>query len=82
MPARLCPTRITGSDDFDNSAVTPSMCWLTLAGLSGWLYKPRDFKAPGPVVLSFHGGPEGQERPSISGAEEQQPDQIHRLILA
>jgi dipeptidyl aminopeptidase/acylaminoacyl peptidase len=33
--------------------------------LSGWLYKPRDFKAPGPVVLSFHGGPEGQERPGF-----------------
>lgn len=33
--------------------------------LSGWLYLPRDFAAPGPVVLSFHGGPEGQERPSF-----------------
>jgi dipeptidyl aminopeptidase/acylaminoacyl peptidase len=33
--------------------------------LSGWLYKPRDFKAPGPVVLSFHGGPEAQERPAF-----------------
>ena len=33
--------------------------------LSGWLYLPRDFKAPGPVVLSFHGGPESQERPSF-----------------
>jgi dipeptidyl aminopeptidase/acylaminoacyl peptidase len=34
--------------------------------LSGWLYRPKDFKAPGPLVLSFHGGPEGQERPSFS----------------
>jgi dipeptidyl aminopeptidase/acylaminoacyl peptidase len=31
--------------------------------LSGWLYLPKNFKQPGPVVLSFHGGPEGQERP-------------------
>lgn len=31
--------------------------------LTGWLYRPRDFAAPGAVVLSFHGGPEGQERP-------------------
>ena len=31
--------------------------------LSGWLYLPKDFRQPGPVVLSFHGGPEGQERP-------------------
>jgi dipeptidyl aminopeptidase/acylaminoacyl peptidase len=33
--------------------------------LSGWLYRPRDTSGPGPVVLSFHGGPEGQERPSF-----------------
>lgn len=34
--------------------------WLT-----GWLYLPNGFKQPGPVVLSFHGGPEGQERPTF-----------------
>ncbi|MEO8054299.1 MAG: S9 family peptidase [Acidobacteriota bacterium] len=33
--------------------------------LSGWLYRPRGAKGPGPVVLSFHGGPEGQEVPSF-----------------
>ena len=33
--------------------------------LSGWLYLPRDHRAPGPVVLSFHGGPEGQDRPGF-----------------
>ena len=31
--------------------------------LSGWLYRPRDVTAPAPTVLSFHGGPEGQETP-------------------
>ncbi len=31
--------------------------------LSGWLYRPPDSPLPGPVVLSFHGGPEAQERP-------------------
>ena len=31
--------------------------------LSGWLYKPATGMAPFPTVLSFHGGPEGQERP-------------------
>jgi dipeptidyl aminopeptidase/acylaminoacyl peptidase len=31
--------------------------------LSGWLYRPQGASGPGPVVLSFHGGPEGQERP-------------------
>jgi dipeptidyl aminopeptidase/acylaminoacyl peptidase len=33
--------------------------------LSGWLYQPKEFRKPGPVVLSFHGGPEGQERPAF-----------------
>ncbi|MBU1106841.1 MAG: S9 family peptidase [Candidatus Riflebacteria bacterium] len=33
--------------------------------LSGWFYAPKGFKFPGPVVLSFHGGPEGQERPAF-----------------
>ncbi len=31
--------------------------------LSGWLYRPKGTSGPGPTVLSFHGGPEGQERP-------------------
>lgn len=31
--------------------------------LSGWLYTPRTGQAPYPTVLSFHGGPEGQEQP-------------------
>jgi dipeptidyl aminopeptidase/acylaminoacyl peptidase len=31
--------------------------------LSGWLYRPPNAQAPYPTVLSFHGGPEGQERP-------------------
>ena len=31
--------------------------------LSGWHYRPRLGDAPYPTVLSFHGGPEGQEQP-------------------
>ena len=34
--------------------------------LSGWLYRPEGVTAPGPIVLSFHGGPEGQERPGFN----------------
>ncbi len=34
--------------------------------LSGWLYRPHGVVKPGPIVLSFHGGPEGQERPRFS----------------
>jgi dipeptidyl aminopeptidase/acylaminoacyl peptidase len=33
--------------------------------LSGWLYRPRGPFSRGPVVISFHGGPESQERPYI-----------------
>lgn len=35
-------------------------------GLSGWLYRPPGVQAPYPTIFSFHGGPEGQERPSFS----------------
>ncbi len=31
--------------------------------LTGWLYRPKGVSGPAPYVLSFHGGPEGQERP-------------------
>jgi len=34
--------------------------------LSGWLYRPRGAAAPGPAVVSLHGGPESQERPAWS----------------
>jgi dipeptidyl aminopeptidase/acylaminoacyl peptidase len=34
--------------------------------LSGWLYRPHGSNAPGAVVLSFHGGPEAQERPNFN----------------
>jgi dipeptidyl aminopeptidase/acylaminoacyl peptidase len=33
--------------------------------LSGWLYRPPGAAGPRPYVLSFHGGPEGQERPGF-----------------
>lgn len=34
--------------------------------LSGWLYRPLASDGAGPAVLSFHGGPEGQEVPFFS----------------
>jgi dipeptidyl aminopeptidase/acylaminoacyl peptidase len=33
--------------------------------LSGWLYRPKNRSGPGAYVISFHGGPEGQERPFL-----------------
>lgn len=34
--------------------------------LSGWLYRPAVGRPPFPTVLSFHGGPEAQERPGFN----------------
>jgi dipeptidyl aminopeptidase/acylaminoacyl peptidase len=34
-------------------------------GLTGWLYRPPGRSGPAPFVVSFHGGPEGQERPTF-----------------
>jgi dipeptidyl aminopeptidase/acylaminoacyl peptidase len=34
--------------------------------LSGWLYVPRGVDGPNRTVVSFHGGPEAQERPGWS----------------
>lgn len=34
--------------------------------LTGWLFRARGATNAGPVVLSFHGGPEGQERPWLN----------------
>ena len=34
--------------------------------LTGWLYRPPGQFGPGPAMLSLHGGPEGQERPTFS----------------
>ena len=34
--------------------------------LTGWLYRPPGASGPGPVVISFHGGPEAQERPAFN----------------
>jgi dipeptidyl aminopeptidase/acylaminoacyl peptidase len=35
--------------------------------LTGWLFRPAARSGPAPFVVSFHGGPEGQERPAFRG---------------
>ncbi|MBL8134111.1 MAG: prolyl oligopeptidase family serine peptidase, partial [Anaerolineae bacterium] len=52
-----------------NSLVPAELVQLTAYDeleLTGWLYRPREFTLPGAVVLSFHGGPEGQEIPAFN----------------
>jgi dipeptidyl aminopeptidase/acylaminoacyl peptidase len=34
--------------------------------LSGWLYTPKGAKGPQPMVFLYHGGPEGQSRPTLN----------------
>jgi dipeptidyl aminopeptidase/acylaminoacyl peptidase len=34
--------------------------------LSGWLYRAKGSSGPGAVVMDYHGGPEGQARPSFN----------------
>ena len=34
--------------------------------LSGWLYRPKGKSGPLPMVFIYHGGPEGQARPTMS----------------
>ncbi len=33
--------------------------------LGSWLYRPKGASGPGPLVFSYHGGPESQERPTF-----------------
>lgn len=53
-----------------DSLVRPELVRFTAQDgleLSGWLYRPRGAASGGaPLVLSFHGGPEGQERPAFN----------------
>ncbi len=34
--------------------------------LSGWLYSPKGATGPQPMVFLYHGGPEGQSRPTLN----------------
>jgi dipeptidyl aminopeptidase/acylaminoacyl peptidase len=50
------------------SLVHPTLVHFTAhdgLALGGWLWLPKQWAPPGPIVLSFHGGPEGEERPSF-----------------
>lgn len=46
--------------------------------VSGFLYRPDPARFPGkrPLLIDIHGGPEGQERPSYSGAGNYYPNEL------
>jgi dipeptidyl aminopeptidase/acylaminoacyl peptidase len=55
--------------DLPPTLVSPTLHrYLSQDGLAlyGWLYRPGNAHGPGPAVISFHGGPESQERPAFS----------------
>lgn len=61
----------TGGLDPSRFAEPELVHWNSFDGLelSGWLYRPDAVRYPGrrPVVVSIHGGPEGQSRPTFLG---------------
>jgi dipeptidyl aminopeptidase/acylaminoacyl peptidase len=58
--------------------------WKTFDGrtISGFLYKPAArFAGPRPVVVTIHGGPEGQFRPGFQGRSNYYLDELGVAIL-
>jgi len=72
------PTQSVTRWTYSESAIDPSgfpeaelIEWASFDGrmISGFLYSPPDgFDGPRPVLLSIHGGPEGQSRPTYKGS--------------
>ncbi len=58
-PEEVSPDLLVDPD----SVLYPSLDGTTL---QGWLYRPLSAAEPGPTVISFHGGPESQERAAFS----------------
>lgn len=65
-------TKVTDSAHYGvdlASLVRPEIVWYEAhdgLAMSGWLYRAPGAEGPGPIVLDFHGGPEGQERPTFN----------------
>ncbi len=59
--------------------------WKSFDGLelSGWLYRPDPVRYPGrrPLVVSIHGGPEGQSRPTFLGRSNYLIDELGVALL-
>lgn len=68
--ATLTWTRATGTPALpDRPLVVPTLETFTARDgltLTGWLYRPPGACGPGPAMLSLHGGPEAQERPTFN----------------
>jgi len=58
---------------FDNDGESPRQ-------IPAWIYKPRG-TGPFPVVVSIHGGPEGQSRPSFSSTYQMWMDKLGVAVV-
>ena len=63
-------TRVTDGPDLSTAGLVRPTCEFFRGRdglpLTGWLYRPPGALGPGPAMLSLHGGPEAQERPTFS----------------
>ncbi len=69
---RWCPATDTPGS-LPGAEVEPSLQFLHGRDglpLTGWLYRPPGRLGPGPAILSLHGGPEAQERPTFNPAHQ------------
>jgi dipeptidyl aminopeptidase/acylaminoacyl peptidase len=70
LGGRSAPARLAASPGAPLAeAVTPVLHHYVAPDglpLSGWLYTPRGLHGPNRTVVTFHGGPEGHERPAWS----------------
>jgi dipeptidyl aminopeptidase/acylaminoacyl peptidase len=68
--ATLTWSRLTGRPALpDRPLVVPTLQTFTARDglpLTGWLYRVPGRSGPGPAMLSLHGGPEAQERPTFN----------------
>lgn len=68
--ATLTWTRLTGRPALPaRPLVVPTLQTFTARDglpLTGWLYRVPGQQGPGPAMLSLHGGPEAQERPTFN----------------
>ena len=67
--ATLVWSRVTDGPELPTGLVSPTCEFFHGRDglpLTGWLYRPPGQFGPGPAMLSLHGGPEAQERPTFS----------------
>jgi dipeptidyl aminopeptidase/acylaminoacyl peptidase len=74
----------TGGLDASAFSLPELVRWTSFDGrtITGFLYKPAPrFTGPRPVIVSIHGGPEGQARPGFQGRNNYYLDELGVALL-